>query len=473
MEKTTISNKGTNMINWTVTIIDTMLIILSIWIYGQFVDPKYSAELPSKSFASLAAMAAMALVVVSAIIPPVVHNRRLTLSKIFKRNTMMVFFTMALICGILHFVHASNVLQFCVRFGALFYVVVLIVRGIERIALNYLRTIGHNSRSVLFIGSDPANLIMYNKMVDDAATGYRVVGYYSNSEIENAPEEFKKLGTYDEFKKIINGEQMLPKHIDELYCCISHSENDALRSIISFCDNNVIHFYYVPRIFGNIQLSLRPELYEDTVVYTNHHEPLNSLSNRFIKRTMDIVVSALALLCMLPFLPLVVFLIKKQSPGPIFFSQTRTGLNGKDFTCYKFRSMHVNADADKIQATKDDPRKFPFGNFMRKANIDEFPQFYNVLKGDMSVVGPRPHMVFHTEKYSALIDKYMVRHFSKPGITGYAQVTGFRGETEELWQMEGRIKKDIWYIENWSLWLDIKIIFLTAWSIIHHDKNAY
>lgn len=473
MEKTTISNKGTNMINWTVTIIDTMLIILSIWIYGQFVDPKYSAELPSKSFASLAALAAMALVVVSVLIPPVVHNRRLTMSKIFKRNTMMVFFTMALICVILHFVHASNVLQFCARFGSLFYVVILIVRGIERVALNHLRTIGHNSRSVLFIGSDPANLIMYNKMVDDAATGYRVVGYYSNNEIENAPEEFKKLGSFDDFKKIINGEAMLPKNIDELYCCISHSEDEALRNIISFCDNNVIHFFYVPRIFGNIQLSLRPELYEDTVVYTNHHEPLNSLSNRFIKRTMDIVVSALALLCMLPFFPIVVFMIKKQSPGPIFFSQTRTGLNGEDFMCHKFRSMHVNADADKVQATKDDPRKFPFGNFMRKANIDEFPQFYNVLKGDMSVVGPRPHMVFHTEKYSALIDKYMVRHFSKPGITGYAQVTGFRGETEELWQMEGRIKKDIWYIENWSLWLDIKIIFLTAWSIIHHDKNAY
>ena len=135
--------------------------------------------------------------------------------------------------------------------------------------------------------------------------------------------------------------------------------------------------------------------------------------------------------------------------------------------------MHVNADADRVQATKHDPRKFPFGEFMRKTNLDEFPQFLNVLKGDMSVVGPRPHMVFHTEKYSALIDKYMVRHFSKPGITGYAQVTGFRGETEELWQMEGRIKKDIWYIENWSMWLDIKIIFMTALSIIRPDKAAY
>ena len=141
--------------------------------------------------------------------------------------------------------------------------------------------------------------------------------------------------------------------------------------------------------------------------------------------------------------------------------------------CYKFRSMHVNADSDSQQATKDDPRKFPFGNFMRKSNIDELPQFFNVLRGDMSVVGPRPHMLLHTEMYGQLIDKYMVRHFSKPGVTGYAQVTGYRGETRELWQMEERIKRDIWYIENWSLWLDIRIILMTFVSTIHHDKNAY
>ena len=135
--------------------------------------------------------------------------------------------------------------------------------------------------------------------------------------------------------------------------------------------------------------------------------------------------------------------------------------------------MHVNKDSDEKQATKNDPRKFPFGNFMRKTNIDELPQFFNVLKGNMSIVGPRPHMLKHTEEYSKIIDKYMVRHFCKPGITGYAQVTGFRGETKEVWQMEERIKRDIWYIENWSFALDLKIIFLTAKSIIIPDKNAY
>ena len=209
------------------------------------------------------------------------------------------------------------------------------------------------------------------------------------------------------------------------------------------------------------------------MVFTNYRAPLQEASNKLIKRVFDIVVSLIALICLLPFLPIVAIIIKKQSPGSIFFKQARTGLNGKPFICYKFKSMHINADADKIQATKNDPRKFPFGNFMRKTNIDEFPQFYNVLKGDMSIVGPRPHMLLHTEKYSAIINKYMVRHVYKPGITGLAQISGFRGETEELWQMEGRVKKDIWYIEHWSIWLDIKIIFKTALTIVCPDKAAY
>ena len=135
--------------------------------------------------------------------------------------------------------------------------------------------------------------------------------------------------------------------------------------------------------------------------------------------------------------------------------------------------MFINREADQMQTTKDDPRKFPFGSFMRKSSIDELPQFWNVLRGDMSIVGPRPHMLAHTEMYSQLINKYMVRHFVKPGITGWAQVNGFRGETKELWQMEERVKRDIWYMENWSLWLDIRIIWQTVKLVLKHDKNAY
>ena len=208
-------------------------------------------------------------------------------------------------------------------------------------------------------------------------------------------------------------------------------------------------------------------------LFTNHIEPLQSMGNRFIKRSFDIILSLLAITIITPFVPIISFMIHLQSAGPIFFFQERTGLNGANFNMMKFRSMHISSDADKKQATKNDPRKFSFGDFMRKTNIDEFPQFINVLLGDMSIVGPRPHMIYHTTTYSQLIDKYMVRHFCKPGITGWAQVTGCRGETKEIWQMEERIKKDIWYIENWTPWLDIKIIILTAKSIIIPDKHAY
>ena len=220
-------------------------------------------------------------------------------------------------------------------------------------------------------------------------------------------------------------------------------------------------------------LNLKRELLEDMEVFTTYENPLQNPFNRIVKRTFDIVVSLIALFFTGLLFPFIALIIKLQSPGPIIFRQERTGLDGKTFVCYKFRSMHVNADADKVQATEHDPRKFKFGDIMRKTNIDELPQFWNVLKGDMSIVGPRPHMLAHTEMYRELIDKYMVRHFVRPGVTGWAQVTGFRGETKELWQMEGRVKRDIWYIENWSFWLDLRIIWLTFKSIFVHDEHAY
>ena len=160
-------------------------------------------------------------------------------------------------------------------------------------------------------------------------------------------------------------------------------------------------------------------------------------------------------------------------PGPIFFRQKRTGLDGKDFYCLKFRSMKVNKDADTVQATLNDPRKTKWGYIMRKTNLDEMPQFINVLLGQMSIVGPRPHMVKQTNDYSNIIDYYMVRHLIKPGITGWSQVTGFRGETKEIYQMEGRVRGDIWYMEHWTIWLDIYIMYKTVANVVQGDKNAY
>ena len=200
---------------------------------------------------------------------------------------------------------------------------------------------------------------------------------------------------------------------------------------------------------------------------------LSEIPYRIFHRGLDIIVSFTILLLFLPFFPIVAFIIKYQSPGPLFFGQERTGKNGKTFTMYKVRSMHVNNDANRLQATFNDPRKFPFGRFMRKTSIDELPQIYNVFIGDMSLIGPRPHMLAHTEYFSKHIPYYNERHAVKPGLTGWAQIRGWRGDTPEVWMMEGRVIRDLWYIEHKSIWVDIKIIFLTIKALLFPVKGAH
>jgi putative colanic acid biosysnthesis UDP-glucose lipid carrier transferase len=213
---------------------------------------------------------------------------------------------------------------------------------------------------------------------------------------------------------------------------------------------------------------------KDMPVLSARVEPLDDVSTRFRKRIFDIVVSSLVSIFILSWLiPLISIIIWLESKGPVFFLQDRTGKNNKSFRCIKFRSMKVNSEANSKQATRNDNRLTRIGKFMRRTNIDEFPQFINVFKGEMSVVGPRPHMVRHTEDYSKIIGQYMIRQFLKPGITGWAQVNGFRGEIKEKNQLRKRIEHDIWYLENWSFWLDVRIIFLTIYKTLRGDKNAF
>jgi len=373
-----------------------------------------------------------------------------------------------------------------VEIGTVFMTILVVKRLIERWLIKLYRQAGRNTRMVTLVGSDPELIGIYRKLINDPTLGYKVLGYYGEEAVEEVAEDvgraerepgqklgvLERLGSMEDFLANIDTPERL-KLGDELYLCVSRKRKDVIRRISKLCDSQVVRFFYVPVSVETIGLNLKREMIDDIEVFTTYEIPLQNSVNRTVKRAFDIVLSLVFLIPTALIFPFVFIIMKIQSPGPIFFKQKRTGLDGKDFEMLKFRSMHVNKDADKVQATKDDPRKYPFGNFMRKSNIDELPQFLNVLKGDMSIVGPRPHMLLHTEMYSALIDKYMVRHFVKPGLTGWAQVTGYRGETKELWQMEGRVKRDIWYMEHWTIWLDIRIIWLTAKTVFIHDKNAY
>lgn len=422
----------------------------------------------------------------------IIHLRNITLEDIAKRVLGLAIITIVLAYIMMKGISLSNtkVGMQLVTFGIGWTISLFISRYVERQIIKSYRKLGRNTRMATFIGSDPELVGILRRLKNDATLGYQLKGYYGNEHLEKLVDEIeeeekkinknykkepvrlKRLGSYEEFLEAIKKDEELDLG-DELYMCVSRLDRDRIREVSKFCDQHVMRFFYVPVSVETIGLNLKREMVDDMEVFTTYENPLMNPVNKIIKRAFDIVVSLLILAIVLPFMPILWLIIKTQSPGPLFFKQLRTGLDGKEFYCYKFRSMHVNEDADKVQATKDDPRKYPFGNLMRKANIDELPQFWNVLKGDMSIVGPRPHMLAHTEQYSQLIEKYMVRHFVKPGVTGWAQVTGFRGETKELWQMEGRVKRDIWYMEHWSIWLDIRIIWMTFKTIFIHDKNAY
>ncbi|MDE6279893.1 MAG: exopolysaccharide biosynthesis polyprenyl glycosylphosphotransferase, partial [Paramuribaculum sp.] len=257
------------------------------------------------------------------------------------------------------------------------------------------------------------------------------------------------------------------------FYALSGENEEALQRVIRIADDNMARFYYVPRLTRFITRGFTLTALGPMPVLASKANPLKRRANRVIKRTFDIVVSSVALIMSPLVLIPVGIAIKISSPGPVFFRQKRTGYRGRDFECLKFRTMKVNTTADTAQATKNDPRKTRLGNILRHTSIDELPQFWNVFKGDMSVIGPRPHMLRHTEQYSRLIDQYMMRHTVKPGITGWAQVNGYRGETRELWQMEKRVEFDMWYIEHWSLLLDMKIMFRTVYNAIVGEKNAF
>ena len=264
------------------------------------------------------------------------------------------------------------------------------------------------------------------------------------------------------------------RNIDEVYCSANELSENQIKLLIQFCENNFKILKFISERGGLLSKKLKTDTYGLSTVQSLREMPLSNDYNTFLKRLFDIIFSFLVIILLLSWLtPLVALLIKLESSGPVFFKQTRNGIKYKEFTCFKFRSMIENSDADIQQATKNDLRVTRLGKILRKTSLDELPQFFNVLIGDMSVVGPRPHMTRENERYSKTVNKFMVRHFVKPGITGLAQVKGYRGEIETEEDIVNRVKYDIYYLENWSLLLDLNIVFLTSINFITGQKKAY
>jgi len=331
------------------------------------------------------------------------------------------------------------------------------------------RKSGFNYSRVVIVGGGEVAKQLNNYFNSDDVLGVKLMGVFSDAEISFEIRDGIMSGDIDSLEKFA-----LQNNIDEIFYTMPLTYTKKIKDLVDFCDNYMIRFKIVPDFRGFLFKRVNIDFFDDVPVITLREEPLRDFVNRFLKRMFDLLFSTLIILFVLSWLyPIIAILIKLSSKGPVIFRQLRSGVNNEEFICYKFRSMTVSKDADYKQAIQGDARVTRLGNFLRKSSLDEFPQFFNVFIGDMSVVGPRPHMLLHTEEYSTLIKKYMVRQLVKPGITGVAQVSGYRGETKELQDMEGRVRLDVWYIENWSLSLDINIILQTILNVFKGDEKAY
>lgn len=380
---------------------------------------------------------------------------------LWKRQVMRVFYQCLITIGVLAV--SINVLFY--SFAGFFYLyegllsvtLISLWHTVFRYAILYARKKGRNKVHVVIVGEN-----------ENAA---RLAATLQDS---NEFADYKLVATFGADMAAIQ-DYLGNNKVHQVYCSLNPAlMADTVNSIIRICENRFIDFFYVPNMDGYPHRSMTFSELGPVTLIKLREEPLSNPLNAALKRVLDFLLSLAFLVTLFPVIWCFVAIgTSLSSPGPIFFKQKRTGYKGRPFTMYKFRSMRVNDDADRLQATADDPRKTRFGDFLRRTSLDELPQFINVLKGDMSIIGPRPHMEKHTEIYTRLVDEYLVRHMVKPGITGWAQVNGCRGETPTTEAMADRVRYDIWYIENWSLALDLKIFFKTIIQIIHGDKQAY
>ena len=332
--------------------------------------------------------------------------------------------------------------------------------------LKKYRSLGKNYRTTIVIGFDASSKNIIDLFKSKANLGYKYLGCFSNEVSENGD----LLGNFnDVFTYVIENT------VDEIYCSLTSLSKDQIKEINKFSIDKNIILKLIPNsneLYNNNQ---KKEYYDDDLLVLNVHKlPFEFPENFYIKRIFDIFFSLFVCIFLLSWLaPILWLLIKLESKGPLVFKQAREGINGKEFICYKFRSMRLNLLSDRVHATKNDSRVTKMGYILRKTSMDELPQFINVLLGDMSVVGPRPHLESLSLEYQKEVDDYLKRHIVKPGITGLAQVSGYRGEIKNQSDIKNRIRFDIFYIENWSFYLDLKIIIRTIFNVFTGEEKAY
>ena len=393
-------------------------------------------------------------------LPTRTHKTRFFISRILISNLEMtvVLFVLILLFGNQPYPYYNTWLAISLVFSS----VTLISKKICMISiLRNLRSNHRNIKHILLLTDSQEMTDEYmEEIIDNPEYGYSVIGYVGNLNIIGLPH----LGTTGDIDRILT--EYAP---DEVVMAFETVRKKVITKYVDVCNDHCIKVLFVPAICGYFKSPKQISVVGDLPMIDIRSNPLDNRSNRFAKRTLDIFASALLLLLVSPLMLFTALGVRISSPGPIFFKQTRVGRNNKEFTMYKFRSMRVNDTQQTGWSTENDPRKTRFGAFIRKFALDELPQFFNVLKGDMSLVGPRPEVPFYVEKFKDEVPLYMLKHTVRPGITGLAQIKGLRGDTS----IQARIDEDINYIENWSFWEDIRILIMTPFCAVNrHEKYA-
>ncbi len=399
--------------------------------------------------------------------PKRIQSRRFEFANICKANLFGL-----MILAVFYFLFRKNpyLQEFSTRMVFYFFAINIVAETAERTAIRVLlramRAKGYNQKHILLIGCSRTAEGFIDRVKANPEWGYHIWGILDDKEaLGSEYRGVRVIGTIGELHSILE-----LNALDEIAITLGIGEYGRLESIVAACEKSGVHTKFIPD-YNNV-IPTRPyiEDLQGLPVINIRHVPLNSMFNRIVKRTVDVAGSLAGLILFSPVMLLTAVTIKITSPGPLIFKQERVGLHNRPFQMYKFRSMEVQRPADEKEkwTTPHDPRVTPFGRFIRKFSIDELPQFLNVLKGEMSLVGPRPERPYFVERFKEQIPRYMIKHQVRPGMTGWAQINGYRGDTS----ITKRIEHDLYYIENWTLGLDFRILFLTIFKGFI-NKNAY